>query len=208
MRPGKIRYALPLLIAALLMQACSTAPRVPGSDGARVALYESRAAELAEVSGWTLQGRLAIRNADDGGSGSLRWREGPDGSRMDFHGTLGRGAWRLDADGAGAELELADGSLYRAETVSELVRDQLGWDIPVDALAWWVLGLEAPGDPYSRRLGEDGTLEFLSQDGWDIEFGRYRDFGGVSLPLKLEARQADRTVKLAVRDWELGGRNE
>ena len=127
---------------------------------------------------------------------------------MDFHGALGRGAWRLDAGQAGAELELADGSLYHAETVDELLRERLGWDIPVDSLAWWVRGLEAPGRPGSANIGEDGTLESLEQDGWSIEFGRYREFAGIDLPVKMTARQAERTVKIAVREWELTGAND
>ncbi len=80
-------------------------------------------------------------------------------TRMDFHGAMGRGAWRLVAGGGGAELELADGKRYSAETVGELVRGQLGWAIPVENLSWWVRGVQAPGpnrsaNPGRRRFAE------------------------------------------------------
>jgi outer membrane lipoprotein LolB len=192
-----------VVAAALLVQACSSAPRVADGDGIPMERYQARAAELSSIPDWALRGRLAVTDGKDGGSGSLRWKETTDGSHMDFHGALGRGAWRLSAGAGGAELELADGNRYRADTVGELVRGQLGWDIPVDALAWWVRGLEAPGTPESRVLGEDGTLEMLRQDGWLVEYGRYREVNGIDLPVKLNARQAERTVKLAIRDWEL-----
>ena len=68
-------------------------------------------------------------------------------------------------------------------------RGQLGWSIPVENLSWWVRGIQAPGQADQRTLGEGGSLSFLSQSGWDIEFGRYRDVQGFSLPLKLTARQ-------------------
>ena len=170
--------------------------------------YESRAVRLSELPQWTLRARLAVSDGEDGGSGSLRWVEDADGSRMDFHGALGRGAWRLAAGQGGAELELADGSRFRADTVDELLRDRLGWLIPVDSLTWWVRGLQAPGRPVSSTLGEDGTLRSLEQDGWTIEFQRYREFAGIDLPVKMTARQAQRTVKIAVREWELAGAHD
>jgi outer membrane biogenesis lipoprotein LolB len=41
------------------------------------------------------------------------------------------------------------------------------------------------------------------QDGWVIEYGKYREFDGLSLPVQLTARQDDWKVKLAIRDWKL-----
>ena len=52
-------------------------------------------------------------------------------------------------------------------------------------------------------IDEEGNLSELLQGGWTIEYGRYRTFEGVNLPVKLTARQAEWKVKLAIRDWEL-----
>lgn len=123
---------------------------------------------------------------------------------MDFHGALGRGAWRLQASRFGAELELADGTRYQAPNVDLLVQQQLGWQIPVETLAWWVRGLAAPEDFDQRELDQDGNLLLLSQRGWQIEYGRYSQVGGIAMPVKMTARQADKSVKLAIRNWEFG----
>lgn len=195
-------FARGVLLAslALAIQACSTVPAAAVPASLR---YDERAEALASVPGWMLKGRLAVRDDRDGGSGTLQWRQGPESGRMDFHGALGRGAWRLETDPAGAQLELADGSRYQAPTVNELLEVQLGWTVPVDALAWWVRGLQAPGDVSRRVLSADGTIELLSQNDWTIEYGRYREVDGVALPLKLTATRGERRVKLAVRDWVL-----
>lgn len=194
-----------LLAAVLLLPACSAVQTTDSGDPARLEQYETRVRAILKRDAWGLRGRLAVNDENDGGSGTLHWQESPGGTRMDFHGAMGRGAWRLVAGGSGAELELADGKRYSAETVGELVRGQLGWAIPVENLSWWVRGVQAPGPSDRRTLGEDGSLSFLSQSGWDIEFGRYRDVQGLSLPLKLTARQGGKMVKLAIRDWETGG---
>ena len=205
--PARIPAGLAVCLA-LLVQACATAPLDPGDDPDRLKLYEERFEALSARADWSLKGRLAIRDENDGGSGSLQWQEGPQGTRMDFHGALGRGAWRLQVDEDGAVLELADGNRFHSDTVQDLVHEQIGWPVPVESLAWWVRGLEAPGDSLSRRLGEDGTLEFLSQHGWEIQFDHYRPVGSISLPLRLTARMDERSVKLAIRNWSLGRRND
>ena len=199
---------LSALGAALLLQACSTVPTVAVPETELEVRYDSRAAELSALDSWTLEGKLAVNDGNDGGSGKLRWQEDDGHSRMDFHGALGRGAWRLVSGPGGAELELADGRSFKAASVSELVRDQLGWSVPVEALSWWVLGLQAPGSSLARTFDEDGTLKTLSQQGWDIEFERYREQEAINMPMKVTARQGEKMVKLAVRQWELSGRSD
>ncbi len=155
-----------------------------------------------------MTGRLAVSNERDGGSGHFNWVNQAGGSRMDFHGALGRGAWRLLADASGAELELADGSVERAADIDQLIRDQLGWKIPADSLSWWVRGMVAPGAFQERVIDGAGNLGSLLQHGWTIEYGRYKDFEGISLPVKVTARQAEWKVKLVIKKWNLGAAND
>ena len=207
----ELRSAVILLLSALgiaLLPACAVAPPSHSDQAQRQPLYDQRAARLSQVEDWSLEGRLAVSDDADGGSGSLRWRQQPDGSRMDFHGALGRGAWRLRSNSDGAELEFADGRRYRADNIDALVRGQVGWPVPVEKLAWWVRGLAAPGPYVERLLDEEGRLSRLDQDGWSIEFGRYDVVDGESLPLRMTARQLDRTVKLAIRKWDLAAAHE
>jgi outer membrane lipoprotein LolB len=193
----------------MLLAACAAVTPIDGEQRIRAPLYEQRLARLSGVDSWALEGRLAVSDEADGGSGQLSWRQDDGSSRMDFHGALGRGAWRLLADENGAELEFADGTLHRARSIDSLVRRHVGWTVPVEALAWWVRGLAAPGRVQRRLLDEEGRLSELRQDGWDIEFARYGPVSGLggdlTMPLRMTARQADRTVKLAIRRWELPG---
>lgn len=194
---------LPALFALLALSGCATVAPVSQSPEAVSPLYAERLQRLTDAGGWRLEGRLAINDGKDGGSGRLQWEQRPGDSRMDFHGALGRGAWRLTADGSGAELVFADGTRYQAPNVGRLVDEQVGWKVPVDKLSWWVLGLAAPGPIESRQLAPDGTVSELSQAGWVVSYGGYLDVDGLLLPRKLTARQGERKVKLAVREWRL-----
>jgi outer membrane lipoprotein LolB len=209
---ARFRIPLALVLAMpLFFSACSTAVVRETDQGERRQLYLERQATLAGIDNWSLDGRLAVSDGKDGGSGTLRWRQSAAETKMDFHGAFGRGAWRLRADQSGAMLERADGRIFRKLTINDLASSQLGWEIPVDALSWWVRGLAAPEEgaafPSSNapRVEPDdaGLPRLLRQHGWTIEFDRYRPVGSVTLPFKLTARRDGHSVKLVVRQWEL-----
>lgn len=195
--------AFAILALTWTLQSCTTLPPREADRAERLRLHGLKSDRLVEQDRWNLSGKLAISNDKDGGSGKLQWRENPGYTRMDFHGTLGRGAWRLEADRSGARLELADGSAYEDQTVDQLVQKQVGWEIPVESLSWWVRGMAAPGGAEERWFDERGNLVRLNQDGWSIEFGKYRSFGEFEMPIRLTAMQAEWKVKLVVRRWEL-----
>ena len=190
-------------LLVVLLSACSTVPKARVTDPGGELLYGVKHDQLSAVSSWSMTGRLAVSNERDGGSGHFNWKNDAGGSRMDFHGALGRGAWRLVADASGAELELADGSVKRAADIDLLIRDQVGWKIPADNLSWWVRGMVAPGAFTERVIDENGNMGNLLQDGWAIEYGSYKDFEGISLPVKMTARQAEWKVKLVIKKWNL-----
>jgi outer membrane lipoprotein LolB len=164
-------------------------------------MYETRADTLRSLEHWSLDGKLAVSDGEDGGSGRLEWRAEPGLSELDFRGTLGRGAWQLDIETERAILNLANGDSWQAPDVSTLVREHVGWDVPVDALEWWVRGLAAPGRVERRDFDADGRMTFLSQYGWDVAYDRYKEYSGMSLPMRLEARRGEQHVKLAMRRW-------
>jgi len=187
----------------MLFPGCSAVPSKGVGYPERVALYEKKSGELEATNWWALKGRLAVHDGEEGGSGHLDWQKSDQASSMSFYGALGRGAWQLNADENSAVLEMADGEVHRAKTSSELFEQRIGWNIPFTALAWWVRGISAPGNWEMRELDEHGNLLKLSQKGWEIEYGRYRDSGGLSMPTKLTARRPPYTVKLVVQHWNL-----
>lgn len=190
-------------LAVLALAACATPGTVDGTpaNAQQRALYEAHAAAVRAIEQWALDGKLAISDGEDGGSGKLEWRTGPDLVELDFRGALGRGAWQLEIRPGLAVLSLANGDTWEAREVSTLVHNQVGWRVPVDALGWWVRGLAAPGAVESQYFDDAGRMVRLSQQGWEVEYKRYGQFSGVTMPTRLEARSGERHVRLVMRDW-------
>jgi outer membrane lipoprotein LolB len=195
------RYWLILLLCTV--NACTTVPPKDTKPIDRTA-FQARAGQLNTIVTWGLVGKISLDDGDRGGSGRLQWDVKPGHSALDFHGAMGRGAWHLQVGPEGARLQLADGSEQTAPGVNELIQEQIGWPIPLDALQWWVRGLAAPGVTENETLGPDGLLISLRQFGWSVDFNRYAAFDGMAMPVRLDAKRDNYRVKLAISRWRIG----
>ena len=197
------RKSFTLCFTLLALNACtgvSVKESVKGSQSA----YQHRAEKLAAHEQWNLVGRISLDDGDRGGSGRLQWDVKTDISELDFHGAMGRGAWHLQIGPQVAILKEANGAEQTAPDVNGLVQDKLGWQVPMDALHWWVRGLAAPGAREELELDADGLLTSLYQFGWRVSFSRYDSATGIELPKKLNATRENYRVKLAVSRWQMG----
>jgi len=197
------RFRFWWLSLALLLNAC-TAVDVREAGAPDQQIYLDRANRIAAFEQWGLVGRLSLDDGEDGGSGKLRWEVRSTASDLDFHGAMGRGAWQLQVRPDGAMLREADGHVQVATDVNSLMQDRVGWSVPVDALAWWVRGLRAPGIIEFEEFDTDGRLLSLRQFGWAVDFKRYRSVDDMALPVRLEAQRDSHRVKLAIGSWRLG----
>ena len=175
------------------------------APGARQPSATDWAGAVGEFSDWTLQGRLALSNGRDGGSGRLTWQQTPKQADLNFIGALGRGSWRLQVTDEVAELEAAETGLLRASNVETLVRKQLGWEIPFDSMRYWVLGMLDPGRQGSDSYDKRGRLLRLRQAGWLVEYHGWIEVESIWLPRKVTASQDDNRVRILVKKWTVSG---
>lgn len=190
-------------IVLLLLGGCATPAPERVNERERQDAYEQRARIIGDWSRWGLNARLGIELDGDGGSGRFEWSVRERENELNFRGTLGQGAWRLQIDPAGATLSRADGSVARAASVDLLLRREIGWPVPVDSLRWWVRGLAAPGADGKSRLQLDaaGLPVTISEGDWRVTFARWSDFEGQQLPRRLEASNGEVSVRLAISRW-------
>ena len=194
-------------VAALLLAACAAqAPRapLPPLTGTPEANQQQREAVLAQQANWSLQGRVALSNGREGGSGRIDWQQ--DGARYDvsLSAPVTRQSWRITGDGSHARLEGIAGDPLEGDDPGALLREATRWDIPVTALASWVRGVpadEARHGPGDVAFGPDGRLATLRQAGWTVQYAAWQQEGAVELPRRLEAWRDEAKVRLVVDAW-------
>lgn len=195
--------AVAALVACLILVSCSSRQIAGTNTEVFERAYQLRASSLRALNSWNLTGRLSIDDGEDGGSGKLNWEVHETGFLLKFRGTLGKASWQLTSTAGFAELEKSDGSITRAANVDELLQKELGWAVPVGALKWWVLGVAAPGKADSMHLDRHGRITAMHQNGWDITYRKYHEFGEYQLPARMDAVNGRYRVKIAVSSWRI-----
>lgn len=193
---------------AVLLTACMAQPvreALPPIAGTPEMHQAQREAMLADKAQWSLQGRVAVSNGRDGGSGRIDWRQ--DGTHYDvaLSAPVTRQSWRLSGDDAGAQLEGLEGGTRIGPGAAELLREATRWEIPVAALSSWARGLRADPrhGPATVHYAADGRLGRIEQAGWIIEYSGWQaDATGVELPNRLNASKGEAKVRLIVDRWE------
>ena len=200
-----------LLAASVLLAACAGQPvRESPLSSATPAQLQAQAARVMVLDSkpqWTLQGRVALSNGREGGSGRIEWHQ--DGPRFEvsLSAPITRQSWRLSGDGQSARLEGLDGGPRQDSDAERLLHDATGWVIPVAALSSWVRGSEAVGLPGAvLQFGSDGRLARIEQAGWTIDYAGWQPQPtlGSELPQRLTASRDGARVRLVIDSWQPG----
>ena len=123
---------------------------------------------------------------------------------MSFQGALGFGAWELEARPDVARLTRSSGTPVTAPSVSELSLNELGWQVPMDSLQYWVKGLPDPARVLESSLMMNELPGQFLQAGWQVSYQRWERSSGIELPVKLRVSRGQYTLKLSIAEWELG----
>ena len=201
-----MKYTLRFLaaFAPLLLAACVPQQVVRNKgDAASIAQQEAREQQLAGANHWTLVGRLAVSTGNDAGGGNLTWTQNGDRYEFELRAPITGRSFRLSGGPDGAVLEGLDGGPQHGPNAEALMQRALGWDVPLDELRAWVLGVRAGGSAADMSFGDNHLLSMLQQDGWSVSYINWDATQKPPLPTLIRAQKSPFMVKLVVQSWRL-----
>ena len=167
------------------------------------AAWDTRLEDIYRLQRWSIHGHLAVQAGDEGWSATLRWDQDHQDYMLQFIAPLGQGTYHLSSDAGKAMLLTPDNKAYRATDAEHLLQDNLGWNVPLHGLQYWVRGAPEPGVTTDDLLLDDkGRMTDLQQSGWRISVLRYGEFNGKELPTKLFMQNDRFKLRLVVIGWE------
>lgn len=175
----------------------------PGSRPAPAVSTAAHAERVAGFDDWRLAGRIAVQHADEGYSADVDWRQA--GSTFDLRvaAPLNGGTFRLSGDAGVVALEAPDGATYRAGDAETLMREHLGWSLPLNGARYWIRGLPGPHSvPVHEVTDATGRWTDFEQDRWRVSVLDYTRLDELDLPRKLFLARDDLKVRFVVRRWE------
>jgi outer membrane lipoprotein LolB len=205
---------------ALVLAGCTSAPVRPAPGLADAATQAQAHAALlqreaalglppgvrCDAPAWMLEGRTALSNGREGGSGRIEWRQGGGDTRVTLSAPVTRQSWTLSAGAQGAVLEGAAGGPLHAADAGELLHQATGWRIPVAALGCWLRGARADAQQHGPAVvtyAADMRPLRIEQGGWTVEFSDWVEGveAGQALPGRIQAQRGNDRVRLLVDRW-------
>ncbi|MDR5867670.1 lipoprotein insertase outer membrane protein LolB [Halomonas koreensis] len=188
-----------LVLALTLLTGCASrapAPDAPRAEGD----WQAQRDRLADLETWELTGKAGLRTPEDSTSANLDWRQTPYHFRILLSGPFGSGRSVLEGRQGRVSLTTGEGR-FEAASPEALMRQRLGWSLPVAALGDWVRGLPAADRPHRLERDAKGFPARLEQDGWTIDYRDWTRAGGLWLPRRMALSYGDLDVTLVVTRW-------
>jgi outer membrane lipoprotein LolB len=173
--------------------ACATTRQVTA-----VAPWAKRMAQLQSANAWQLDGRAAAAVGTQGWQATLNWRQSGAYAEVSLAGPFGLGAMVLKQAPDGLSVNGAPPS----ESVLTSLQERLGFELPMDDLRFWLLGVPNPGAAFELERNGDDRAQRLTQAGWTLSFDRYLPVSGDILPSRMVMQRAGVRVRIAVDHWE------
>lgn len=185
-----------LIGLSLSLAACSTfkpQPPVPASS------WEQHKAALQQLSSWDISGKIGIITATSSNSASLKWLQEKHHYQIDIRGPLGQGGASITGTPNHVTVDVAGEGTFSGPDPEFILYQQLGWQLPISDIYWWVRGLPAPDKSFEHSL-ENNRLKTLQQNGWTI---RYLSYNGLTpaLPKKLKLSHDSLKITLVINSW-------
>lgn len=200
--------AIGAAVLVLLLQGCMTAPPAPPPDDSLTreppANWQARAAKLRQLNQWQLQGKMAIRHKQGSDSAFIRqWKQNGNQFLIELSSAfMGMGSVRLEGSPSFLTITDSDGQQYLSDNPDTLIRETLGWSLPVEALYVWVRGLPLQDSPAELFFDQQGRISHLHQKGWEVHYKRYASLAGIAaVPHALTATREDLRLRLVITQW-------
>ncbi|MDT8427498.1 MAG: lipoprotein insertase outer membrane protein LolB [Pseudomonadales bacterium] len=197
--PARPHFLLPVL-ALLLLGACSSTPQI---DAPVTANWELRRAKLNAITQWEFTGRIGVRDDQESHSSRIRWRQNDRNFVINLWGALNIGATEISGNPERVRLQQEGEEPLLTSSPEELIREQLGYELPVSLLDSWIKGVPAPGLNHIPIFNETDQLLQLQQAGWHIQYLGYTSAGLETMPSRIRMEKAPLRLDFVRLNWTL-----
>ncbi|WP_026602128.1 lipoprotein insertase outer membrane protein LolB [Methylomonas sp. 11b] len=180
------------LLAVMILSGCSLLSEKPEGT---YRLQDMRV--LQQQQQWYFEGRLALADEKDSFSASVSWRHQSGRDDIELSGPLAQGKLLITVEADFVVLDDGDNHKEFRGPAEEVLAEQLGVMIPVNALRHWVLGMPDPEQSFVEQV--DGFF----QAGWRVGFREMQQVNALVLPRKINAEKDKTRIKLIVDQWDL-----
>lgn len=183
------------LLQCICLPALVACAGLPGDDVPAI----SRPLEVGAGSAYfALSGRLSVREGQRVEIAGLRWERARTTESVSLHSPLGSTVAKLWKGEDGVARLVSGDRNATAVDLESLIHDALGAPVPLEALGWWIQGLQVDAANGTRR----GTGDSFNHAGWDIRIEEFPLSAKAPVAKRIVARRGETTLRLVIDEWE------
>lgn len=185
------------MVALAVLAGCAPVSRRPVVLGT-----ETAQRKLMELPHWQMVGRVAVQANTEGWNAHVHWEHDHHQDRIRLSGPFSQGAVSIVLQSDSIYINEGNGVVRSSRDPDSLLRERLGFAVPLSHLRYWMLGLPAPGE-VSSVSADYTTGRAFSQQGWHLSFERFNRVNEFDLPQKISVKGGDLKLKLIADEWTL-----
>ncbi len=188
---ARARAVASLLLAAAFLSACvsSAPPAEENSDWTR------QREQLQDMDSWELRGRVNVRYDNESDTPRINWLQQGSEYHITLWGTFNAGHTTVVGRPGFVTLQ-SGGETLTASSPEELILQQLGYELPVSQLSYWIKGLPAPDSQPQLVFNELNQLTTIRQEDWTVSLIDMRQYGQLNLPRRVELTRPRNDIQL------------
>lgn len=193
-----MKLSAALLIIGVILSSCAARMDTPVNEN-----WQRRSEVLLSLQAWDFSGRIGVRDANESQSSRIRWQQRGDNYVINLWGALNIGATEITGTPQQVRLQQEGEAPLITDTPEQLIHEQLGYELPVSNLNYWIKGIPAPGATATPIFNEDNQLVSLLQSGWQIDYLGYTNYGVEALPTQVRMQKPPLRLDFVRLSWTI-----
>lgn len=189
-----------LFLSVILLQACAHQRLQEEQSSSN----QPQLADTAKLTDWCMIGRSAAKYAESGWQAGVNWCQSGNRTTLELSGPMGLGTVLLSYHLGELWIRENTNHLSITHQPKHLLRERLGFSVPLSALKLWLMGVAEPGEIDSLKRDNNGRMRLFFQHGWLIKYDNYSLVNGYQLPGKIKLTKDAVSLKIVVDEWQLG----
>jgi outer membrane lipoprotein LolB len=170
-----------------------------------LATWQQQQSQVERLRAWQLSGRMGVHLPNRNLLTSLVWSQQPQQYQITVYSPLNLGSVKIIGNDNRVTLWKTATESVSAASPEQLMQNELGWQLPISNLHYWVRGLPAPGSASQKQFDTAGHLIVLQQQGWTIHYRAFQTVQQIELPSRMELNNNVMRIRIVVQQWQLLG---
>lgn len=195
-----MRLIFGLVICSLIFSGCSSLEQQTVTQKTLSASWLQHMQAVKFIEQWQANAKVAITVDNKTQKSKMTWRQQQQHYSIVFSLPFGQSGPTLVGNETSATLSIPKEEPITGHSAGQLLEQRLGWTLPVENAKFWILGIPSPNSE-SKVLLKNERLTKLRQDGWLINYDRYKRIDGLFMPSKITISRGNFSLLLIVYKW-------